>query len=43
MKAPLLAALLFAATVSFAQDFKVVGYLAYWNFDTAPSKIEWNG
>lgn len=41
MKAPLLSALLFAATVSFAQDFKVVGYLAYWNFDNAPAKIEW--
>ncbi len=41
MKAPLLAVFLFASIVLSAQDFKVVGYLAYWNFSTAPSKIEW--
>ena len=42
MKIPLLAAFLLAATFSFSQDFKVVGYLAYWNFDTAPTQIEWD-
>lgn len=41
MKAPLLAAFFLIATMSFAQDFKVVGYLAYWNFGTAPDKVEW--
>lgn len=41
MRAYLLATfLLFTAFLS-AQDFKVVGYLAYWNFDTAPTEIEW--
>jgi GH18 family chitinase len=41
MRAPLLVVLLFTNLVLSAQDFKVVGYLASWNFDTAPSTIEW--
>lgn len=41
MKAPLLAVFLFTSIVLPAQDFKVVGYLANWNFSTAPAKIEW--
>lgn len=41
MKAPLLVVFLLTALLSNAQDFKVVGYLAYWNFSTAPAKIEW--
>lgn len=41
MKAPILVFFLLSALLSNAQDFKVVGYLAYWNFSTAPAKIEW--
>lgn len=42
MRASLLAFFLFLATFLPAQDdFKVVGYLAYWNFNDAPIEIEW--
>jgi chitinase len=41
MKKTILAWLLLNAALSHAQDFKVIGYLAYWNFDDAPTKIEW--
>lgn len=42
MKQCLLACCLLASLSAFAQDFKVVGYLANWNFDDYPDKIEWN-
>ncbi|MBK8565264.1 MAG: hypothetical protein IPN76_18455 [Saprospiraceae bacterium] len=41
MRAYLLAKFLIFSAFLSAQDFKVVGYLAYWNFDTAPTEIEW--
>ncbi len=41
MRAYLLAAFLLFTTFLSAQDFKVIGYLANWNFDDAPAKIEW--
>ncbi|MCF8247890.1 MAG: T9SS type A sorting domain-containing protein [Saprospiraceae bacterium] len=42
MKIALLSSFFLVSTIGFSQDFKVIGYLAYWNFSTAPSKIEWN-
>lgn len=41
MKTALLAAFTLLTTVGFSQEAKIVGYLAYWNFGTAPTKIEW--
>lgn len=42
MKGLLFTAFLAIAAMGTAQnDFKVVGYLANWNFDDAPGKIEW--
>lgn len=41
MKIALLVLSFLVPTIGFSQDFKVVGYLASWNFSTAPAKIEW--
>ena len=43
MKAPLVLSLLLCGFVSAAQNFKVVGYLAMWDFDTScTAKIQWD-
>lgn len=41
MKISILVSFFLVSTIAFSQDFKVVGYLASWNFSTAPTKIEW--
>lgn len=41
MKTFLLLVLSLSASALFSQDFKVIGYLATWNFDSHTSLIEW--
>ncbi len=41
MKLPVLVLCFLSAGVVFSQDFKVIGYLATWNFDTHTSRVEW--